>query len=66
MYRAGQQHLTILKTKNEKEFIDATQYLRTFNKLNLGRVGITDIRLSMIGSFDGEAYFDEFVIKAEH
>jgi hypothetical protein len=66
MYRAGQQHLTILKTKNEKEFIDATQYLRMFNKLNLGRVGISDIRMSMIGSFDGEGYFDELIIPAEH
>jgi hypothetical protein len=32
----------------------------------LGRVGISDIRLSMVGSFDGEAYFDELVIPAEH
>jgi hypothetical protein len=50
MYRAGQQHITLLKTKNDKEFIDATQYLRMFSKLNQGRLPIHDIRLSAIGS----------------
>jgi hypothetical protein len=37
-----------------------------FSKLNLGRVGINDIRMSILGSFDGEAYFDELVIPADH
>lgn len=66
MYKAQQQHLTLLKTKSEKEFIDATQYLRTFSKLNLGRVPITDMRLSAIGSFDGEGYYDEVIMPADH
>lgn len=65
-YKAGQQHLTILKTKNEKEFIDCTQYLRMFSKLNIGKVPISDIRMSMLGSFDGESYFDEVIVPADH
>lgn len=52
MYQA-EQHLTLLKTKNEKDFIDAGPYLRMFGKLNIGKVPVTDIRLSHIGSFDG-------------
>lgn len=64
MYRAEQQHLTILKTKG-KDIIDATQYLKTFSKLNVGKVPVTDIRLSMIGSFDGEDYYNECVVPAD-
>ena len=57
MYKADQQHLTILKTK-DKDLIDATPYLKMFNKLNIGKTAINDIRLSAIGSFDGEKYYD--------
>ncbi len=37
-----------------------------FNKLNLGRVAINDIRMSILGSFNGEGYFDELVVPADH
>lgn len=53
MYKAAQPHLTLLKTKTEKQFIDGTEYLRTFAKLNIGRANIADMRLSAIGSFNG-------------
>ena len=66
MYKAGQQHLTLLKTKNEKEFIDATQYLKTFSKLHIRGAAINDIRLSAIGSFDEKEYYDEIVVPADH
>jgi len=59
-----QQHLTILKTKG-KDLIDGTQYLKTFSKLNIGKFPVTDIRLSIIGSYDGESYFDEYIIPAD-
>ena len=52
MYRSEQQHLSILKTKG-KDLIDATPYLKMFSKLNIGKTGVNDIRLSAIGSFNG-------------
>ena len=58
---AGQQHLTLLKTKGE-DIIDATAYLKQFAKINVPKVSFSDIRLSCIGSFDGESYYDEIVI----
>jgi len=57
MYKAEQQHLTILKAKG-KDLIDATQYLKMFSKINIGKVGVSEICLSAIGSFDGEKYYD--------
>jgi 2'-5' RNA ligase len=63
MYRA-EQHLTILKTKGE-DLIDATDYLKSLNKLNIPKVTFTDIRMSMIGTFDGSGYFDEMMFPLE-
>jgi 2'-5' RNA ligase len=60
MYKAEQPHLTLLKTKNN-DIIDATTYLKQLAKLNIPRPVFSDIRLSVIGSFDGEGYFDEVV-----
>ena len=56
-YKAKQVHLTLLKIKGE-DIIDATQYLKQLGKLNIPRPSFTDIRLSMIGSFDGEGFYD--------
>jgi hypothetical protein len=64
MYRQQSPHLTLLKAKGE-DIIDATAYLKQFNKLNIPKATFTDIRLSMIGSFDGEGYYDEFVIPVD-
>lgn len=63
MYKA-EQHLTILKTKGE-DIIDATNYLKSLAKLNIPKVTFSDIRMSMIGSFDGKNYFDEMVFPLE-
>ena len=51
MYR-GEQHLTILKT-NGDDLIDAGTYLKALAKLNIPKVGFGDLRLSVVGSFDG-------------
>lgn len=64
MYRTEQTHLTILKTKNN-DIIDATQYLKQTSKLVIPKVNFSDIRLSMIGSFDGEGYYDELVVPVD-
>lgn len=64
MYRQQSPHLTLLKAKGE-DIIDATTYLKQLNKLNIPKATFTDIRLSMIGSFDGEGYYDEFVIPVD-
>ena len=64
MYRTEQTHLTILKTKNN-DIIDATQYLKQTSKLAIPKVNFSDMRLSMIGSFDGEGYYDEVVIPVD-
>ena len=57
MYRTQQAHLTILKTKGG-DIIDATAYLKQMAKLSIPKVQFSDIRLSMIGTFDGEGYYD--------
>ena len=64
MYRTEQTHLTILKTNNN-DIIDATQYLKQTSKLAIPKVNFSDIRLSMIGSFDGEGYYDEVIIPVD-
>lgn len=64
MYKSEQQHLTILKTKG-KDLIDATFYLKNLAKLNIPKPTFTDIRLSMIGTFDGEGYYDEIVVPVD-
>ncbi len=63
-YKSEQQHLTILKAKG-KDIIDATVYLKNLGKLNIPKPSFSDIRLSMIGSFDGEGYFDEIVVPVD-
>lgn len=63
MYRA-EQHLTILKTKGE-DIIDATAYLKSLAKLNIPKVTFSDMRMSMIGTFDGKGYFDEMVFPVD-
>ena len=64
MYRTEQTHLTILKTKGD-DIIDATTYLKQLAKLWIPKVNFSDIRLSMLGTFDGDEYFDEFVIPVD-
>ena len=64
MYRTEQTHLTILKTKGD-DIIDATMYLKQLAKFSIPRVNFSDIRLSMLGSFDGEEYYDDFVIPVD-
>ena len=64
MYRTEQTHLTILKAKGE-DIIDATMYLKQLAKFTIPRVNFSDIRMSMLGSFDGEEYYDEFVIPVD-
>lgn len=56
--------MTILKTKG-KDIIDASHYLKSLGKLNIPRPTFKDIRLSMIGSFDGEGYYDEIVVPVD-
>ncbi len=63
MYRA-EQHLTILKTKGE-DLIDAGMYLKALAKLNIPKVTFADMRLSVIGSFDGKGYYDEMVFPVD-
>lgn len=63
MYRTNQQHVTFLKTKNN-DIIDAGPYLKLFSKLNLGKVNIPEIRLSMIGTFEDNDYFNEYIVSA--
>ena len=41
-----------MKTKGD-DLIDATTYLKMFGKLNLGKINLNSISMSMIGSFDG-------------
>jgi hypothetical protein len=60
MYKA-EQHITLLKTKGG-DIIDATPYIKMFNKINLGKTNVPEIRMSILGSFDGENYFDEFAV----
>ena len=64
MYRTEQPHLTLLKTQGN-DIIDATAYLKQLGKLQIPKVSFADIRLSMIGSFDGEGYFDEIVVPVD-
>jgi hypothetical protein len=56
-YKMEQQHLTILKTEG-KDIIDATLYLKSMAKINIPKPTFNDIRMSMIGTFDGEGYYD--------
>jgi len=63
MYRAVQ-HLTILKTKGD-DIIDATPYLKALSILNIPKVTFTDMRLSVVGSFDGKGYYDEMVFPVD-
>ena len=53
------QHVTILKTKG-KDLIDGEPYLKMFGKLNLGRIQIKQVTMSVVGSFNGKEYFNEF------
>ena len=57
MYRCEQTHLTVLKTKGN-DIIDASLYLKQMNKLTIPKANFQDVRMSVIGSFDGENYFD--------
>ena len=57
MYKTAQTHVTILKTK-DGDIIDATEYMRQLNKLTILRPHFSDMRMSMLGSFDGERYYD--------
>jgi hypothetical protein len=41
-----------MKTKGD-DLIDATTYLKMFGKMNIGKININTIAMSMIGSFDG-------------
>ena len=64
MYRTEQPHLTLLKTKGN-DIIDATTYLKQLGKLTIPKVTFADIRLSIIGSFDGEGYYDQIVVPVD-
>jgi hypothetical protein len=44
--------------------IDGAPYLKAFGKINLGKINLNKIAMSMMGSFDGKGYFDEFVHEA--
>ena len=57
MFKVEQQHLTLMKTNNN-DLIDATAYLKQLQKLQVPKVSFSDLRMSMIGTFDGEGYFD--------
>jgi len=52
--------VTILQTKGD-DLIDAGPYLKGLAKLNIPKVTFSDMRLSVVGSFDGKGYFDEMV-----
>ena len=52
--------MTILQTKGD-DLIDAGPYLKGLAKLNIPKVTFFDMRLSVVGSFDGKGYFDEMV-----
>ena len=64
MYRTEQTHLTLLKAKGD-DIIDATTYLKQLAKFSIPKVNFSDIRMSMLGTFDGKEYFDEFVIPVD-
>jgi hypothetical protein len=53
-----------LKTKGE-DIIDATTYMKQLSKFSVPRLNFSDMRLSMIGTFDGESYYDEFVFPVD-
>lgn len=53
--------MTILKTEG-KDLIDAAPYIKAFGKMNLGRININKIAISVIGSSNKDgSYFNEFV-----
>lgn len=56
--------MTILKTKGD-DLIDAAPYLKGLAKLNIPKVTFSDMRLSVVGSFDGNGYFDEMVFSVD-
>lgn len=48
-YKAGKQHVTILKTEG-KDLIDSAPYIKTYGKINFGKININKIAMSVIGS----------------
>lgn len=64
MYKQPSPHMTVLKAKGD-DIIDATAYLKQLNKLNIPKATFSDIRMSMIGSFDGNGYYDELVVPVD-
>ncbi len=50
-----------MKTKGN-DLIDGAPYLKTFGKINFGKIVINKIAMSVVGSNNGDgSYFDEFV-----
>ena len=61
-YKADEPHISLLRTKGE-DIYDFTDYLVTLKDINLAKVQVSEVRLSMIGSFDGEDFFNEQIVK---
>ena len=55
-------HLTIFKTKGQ-DLYDFTQYLKIFKNINIPKITVSEIRLSMIGTHDGKDYFNEEIVQ---
>ena len=56
-------HISLLRTKG-KDLYDFTTYLNKLkNAVNLKKVNINEIRVSMIGSHDGVDYYNEAIHK---
>lgn len=55
-------HISLLKTRGQDLF-DFTYYKTALKHINLKKVSINQIRLSMISSFDGQDYYNEAIHK---
>ena len=55
-------HISLLRTKGDDLF-DFTEYLKTLNKITIPKATTSEIRLSVIGSHDGNDYFNEEIVQ---
>jgi hypothetical protein len=57
MYKMEKQHVTMLEAKG-KDLFDAAPYMKTFGKVNFGKITINKIAMSIMGTGSNEGYFD--------